>query len=122
MPAQRDAAQKLAHDLACRHIPFEALYTTRHDVLAVCAIEQGATKDSGLQSNYLKPSILVMDLTALPKKTPMLVEAERRGCEIVPPRRLLLEQAILLMRLMTDKEVTRAKLEAVLAELAPDEE
>jgi 3-dehydroquinate dehydratase/shikimate dehydrogenase len=118
----RDAAQKLAHDLACRHIPFEALYTTRHDVLAVCAIEQGATKDSGLQSNYLKPSILVMDLTALPKKTLMLVEAERRGCEIVPPRRLLLEQAMLLMRLMTDKEVSRAKLEAVLAELAPDEE
>jgi 3-dehydroquinate dehydratase/shikimate dehydrogenase len=118
----KNASQKLAHDLGCRHIPFEALYTTRHDVLAVCAVEQGLTKESGVQASYLKPSITVMDLTELPKKSPLLIEAQRRGCEIVPPRRLLLEQAMQILRLMTEKEVSREKIEAVLAELAPDEE
>lgn len=118
----RDAAQKLAQEFGCRHVAMEALYSTRHDVLAVCAIEQGPAKEAGVQGNYLKPSITVMDLTALPKRSELLLEAQRRGCDIVPPRRLLLEQAILLLRLLAENEVPRATLEKVLLELAPDEE
>ena len=118
----KDAAHKLAQDMGCRHIPFEALYTTCHDVLAVCAIEQGPAKDSTLQANYLKPSITVMDLTAMPKKSPILIERCAAAAKSCRPAACCSSRPILLMRLMTEKEVSREKLEAVLAELAPDEE
>src|SRR5262249_48746844 len=40
--ASRDkpAVQALAQELACRHVQLDAVYTTLHDVLIVCAEEQ----------------------------------------------------------------------------------
>jgi 3-dehydroquinate dehydratase/shikimate dehydrogenase len=120
----RDAAHKIAQDFACRYIPFEAVYSTNHDAIVVCANEQGPVKSkngNGLKPSYLKPSITVMDLTSLPRKSPLLIEASKRGCDVVSPRLVLLEQAMLLLRLLTDQEPPREKLQEVLAGLAPDE-
>jgi hypothetical protein len=84
-------------------------------------VEHGPGKDSGLQPNYLKPSITVMDLTSLSQPSAFLMEAKRRGCDVVTPRRILLEQTILLLRLSANQEIAREKLDEVLAQLAPDE-
>src|SRR5262249_12784455 len=114
-----NASQKLAQALGCRHIPFEALFSTRHDVLAVCGIEHGPTKEGGLQANYLKPSITVMDLTSLPKKSPLVQEAQRRGCDIVPPRRIHLRQTVPLLPATIHKHLTRRQLAQHFSDLLP---
>jgi shikimate 5-dehydrogenase len=37
--------------------------------------------------------MVVLDLTALPRSTPLIREARMRGCAVVDPRRVLVEQA-----------------------------
>src|SRR5262249_20178302 len=63
---QRSAVQQLAQELQCRHIQFEALYTTPHDILVVCddeSPEGNAKKPAGksaIHAGYLRPGMTVM--------------------------------------------------------------
>jgi 3-dehydroquinate dehydratase/shikimate dehydrogenase len=122
----RATAQGVAQEIGCRYLPFEAMYSTKHDVLIVCAAEeedpmQGRVVPTNIHVGYLKPSITVMDVTRMPEKSDLLVEAEKRGCDVVTPRRLLLEQVVLALQLMTEQAVPREQIEPVLNELAPEE-
>jgi 3-dehydroquinate dehydratase/shikimate dehydrogenase len=128
--ASRDkaAAQALAQELGCRHVQLDAVYTTLHDVLIVCAEEQRhATLKSrggevGLHAGYLKPSISVMDLTALPRPSELLRGAEERGCAVVSPRHVLTEHVVRLTKLIAGKDADAAPVaEAIDATLGEDE-
>jgi shikimate 5-dehydrogenase len=44
------------------------------------------------KSSYLKPGMAVIDLTAGVRPTRFLREAAERGCAVVPPGRVLIEQ------------------------------
>jgi 3-dehydroquinate dehydratase/shikimate dehydrogenase len=110
----RNAAHALAQELECRCVQFEALYTTLHDVLAICAeekVRRARGGESGVHPGYLKPGMAVLDLTAGPGKSNLLREAETRGCAIVSPHRLWLDQVALQARLLTGKEVPRQPLQ-----------
>jgi 3-dehydroquinate dehydratase/shikimate dehydrogenase len=97
----RDAAHHLAQQLKCRFVQFEALYTTIHDVLIVC----DKVKQGSIHPGYLKPSMTVLDLTSPLEKSPLLREAEARGCTVVTPQQLWLEQVSLQTHLLTGKNV-----------------
>lgn len=101
---------QLAQEIGCRFILFEALYSTMHDVLVVCAEEkqENAMKpgSAGVHAGYLKSGMTVMDLTASVRKSPLLREAELRGCITVPPREMLLSQLEQQVKLLTGKTVT----------------
>jgi 3-dehydroquinate dehydratase/shikimate dehydrogenase len=99
----RDAAHRLAQELGCRFVKFEGLYSTAHDVLIVCEGGQGP----GVHPGYLKPGMTVLDARAALGHSPLLVEAAQRGCSVVSPQQLWLEQAALQARLLTGKEVPR---------------
>src|SRR5262249_34199405 len=106
----RAAAQQLAQALACRFVQFEAVYTTMHDVVIVCDDEAELAKSrkgeaAGLHPGYLRPGMTVMDLTSTTEKTPLVREAQLRGCSVVTPRQLLLGQLELQTRLLTGKDV-----------------
>jgi 3-dehydroquinate dehydratase/shikimate dehydrogenase len=121
----RAVVQNLAAELECRHILFEALYSTMHDVLIVCDQEKeykSRTEDSGVHPGYLKSNMTVMDLTATLDKSTLLREAERRGCAIVSPRQMLLDQLALQARLMTGKEVPPEVLAQAMPEIVEEEE
>jgi 3-dehydroquinate dehydratase/shikimate dehydrogenase len=105
----RDAAHQLAQEMQCRFVQWEALYTTIHDVLIVCDGE------SAIHPGYLKPGMTVLDLTAPLQASELLREAEARGCGVVSPRELWLEQVSLQAHLLTSKEVSRQ----VLADAVP---
>jgi 3-dehydroquinate dehydratase/shikimate dehydrogenase len=107
----RGAAHQLAQQLKCRLVQFEALYTTIHDVLIVCDEE----KQGAIHPGYLKPSMAILDLTSPLEKSPLLREAEGRGCVVVTPQHLWLEQVSLQSRLLTSKDVPRQ----LLADAAP---
>jgi shikimate 5-dehydrogenase len=91
-----------------------------HDVLIVCDDEKEMAKSrkadaGGVHAGYLKPSMVVLDLTAMLHKTPLVREAELRGCSVVTPHALLLDQIETQARLIAGKEVPRA----VLAQAVP---
>ena len=142
----RQAAHALAQQLDCRFVPFEALYTTMHETLVICSDEKdqsrererppigaGSVSDRGRQqeraeqtteavhSGYLRPGMTVMDLTALPRKSAFLHEAQTRDCRVVEPQQILLELALLQTHLIAGQHVPREPLQKVLDELIEDE-
>jgi 3-dehydroquinate dehydratase/shikimate dehydrogenase len=110
----REAAHRLAQELECRYVQWEALYSTNHDVLIVCD-GGGAEEDAGIHPGYLRRSMTVLDARAGLQKSALLGEAEARGCAVVVPRQLWLEQIAVQARLLTGKEVPRQ----LLADAAP---
>jgi 3-dehydroquinate dehydratase / shikimate dehydrogenase len=115
---KKKAGQELAHELGCRHVQFEALYSTMHDVLVVCDEEKeevhGKPGAAGVHPGYLKPGMTVLDLTAGLRKSALLREAEARGCTAVAPREVFLDRVELQARLFTGKQVPREVLSAAL--------
>jgi 3-dehydroquinate dehydratase / shikimate dehydrogenase len=113
----RNAVQQLAQELQCRHIQFEALYTTAHDVLVVCDDEtpEGNAKKpagkAGIHAGYLGPGMTVMDLTGAGGTTSLLREAEVRGCKVILPKRVLLGQVAAQAELITRKATAMEVLE-----------
>jgi 3-dehydroquinate dehydratase/shikimate dehydrogenase len=100
----REAAHQLAQKLKCRFVQLEALYTTIHDVLIVC-------DEVKIHPGYLNSSMTVLDLTSPLQPSALLRDAEARGCAVVAPRQLWLEQVLLQAHLLTSKEVPRKLIE-----------
>jgi 3-dehydroquinate dehydratase/shikimate dehydrogenase len=119
----REAARQIAQTFECRHIQFEALYTTLHDVLVVCSDEAESAKTKAVvRPSYLKAGMTVLDLTVLPRQSDLLREAAQRGCTVVSPRAVLLDQVGLQLKLIAGKEVPRDVLEAALNGVMEPEE
>jgi 3-dehydroquinate dehydratase/shikimate dehydrogenase len=130
----RQAAHALAQQLDCRFVPFEALYTTMHDVLVLCGDPQDQSRGSPshspgrpeqagqpVHSGYLRSGMTVMDLTGLPRKSAFLRDAQSRDCRVVEPRQILLELGLLQTHLIAGREVPREPLEEAFANLIEDE-
>ena len=121
-------AHDLAKELDARHIPLEALYSTMHDVLVVCSEEKqpvsskGHSEGASIHAAELKRGMVVMDLTSMPKKSALLREAEAHGCQVVSPRRILLEQLHQQTRLLSGKEVPLQRLNEILSEVIEEED
>ncbi len=127
--ASRDpgGAQLVAQMFQCRHIQFEAMYSTMHDILCVCSEEREKLKDkarsgeAGVHGGYLKPGMTVMDLANMPHKSSLVKEAGPRGCNVVEPRQILQAQLELQVRLITGKEPPRDVIQQALAAAIGDE-
>jgi hypothetical protein len=95
-------------------VQFEALYSTMHDVLIVCDEEKeevkGRSGAAGVHPGYLKAGMTVLDLTAGLRTSPLLREAEARGCTAVPPRELFLDHVEAQTRLFTSRQPPSAVL------------
>jgi 3-dehydroquinate dehydratase/shikimate dehydrogenase len=115
----RAVAQAIAKGLECRAIQFEALYSTMHDVLVVCDEDRERVAAHGrklaVHPGYLRPGMTVMQLTPGLHKSTLLRAAEARGCAIVTPYQVWLEQVGRQARRLTGKEVARQ----LLADAAP---
>jgi shikimate 5-dehydrogenase len=105
---KKKAVQDAAQALGCRHVQFEALYSTLHDVLIVCDEEKeefkGRPGAAGVHPGYLKAGMTVLDLTAGLRRSTLVREAETRGCNVVQPRELFLDRLDLQERLFTGKQ------------------
>jgi 3-dehydroquinate dehydratase/shikimate dehydrogenase len=119
---ERKAATELAQALECRHIQFEALYSTMHDILVVCSEERetskakGSSAEAGIHAGYLRPGMAVMDLTTAGRSV-LLEEAQARRCAVVAPKDLLREQLALQIELLTNKLAPRDVIEDRLTQL-----
>jgi shikimate 5-dehydrogenase len=124
---QKEAATRLARDLGGRIIPFDAVYSTTHDVLIVCNDEPTAASKAGAPEGPLHPGVLrpntgVLDLTALPLRSALAREAMARACVVVPPRQVMLQQLQRQVRLITGKQVSEETLMESLTAVLGEEE
>src|SRR5205814_6662008 len=109
-----------AHELQCRHIRFELLYTTTHDVSAVCDDESSerntkrSAGKSGIHASYLRPGITVMDLSGTGGTTALLRKAETRGCNVIAPKQAFLRQLAAQAELLTGKKTPGEALQQAL--------
>jgi 3-dehydroquinate dehydratase / shikimate dehydrogenase len=116
----RKAIQKIAEQLRCRWVQFEGIYSTMHDVLIVCGEAsdrrpgQPEVPDRGaVQPGYLKPSMAVMDLSALPKDSALYFDAQSRGCAVVSARETVLGHVELIVHTVAGQNVPRQVLEQI---------
>jgi 3-dehydroquinate dehydratase/shikimate dehydrogenase len=125
---EKKAAQQLAQSLECRYVQFEGLYTTMHEILIVCdeekehAKSKGPEAQTGIHTGYLHRGMAVMDLTAEARMSPLLREAQERGCPIVAPRQILREHLAIQARLITGVAVPSEALDSALDVALPEEE
>ena len=84
--------------------------------------DKARSGEAGLHSGYLKPTMSVMDLTSMPRPSVLLRDAAVRGCGVVSPRQLLVQQLQLQFRLIAGKEAPRELLEAALTSTVGAEE
>jgi 3-dehydroquinate dehydratase/shikimate dehydrogenase len=118
----REAAHQLATKLECRYVQFEALYTTMHEILVVADHEKehgkgkGSTTEGGVHPGYLRPAMTVLDASPSAGESPLLHEAQARGCRVVSPRLLLRSQLALQAQLLTGKTVPGEVLDGALPE------
>jgi 3-dehydroquinate dehydratase/shikimate dehydrogenase len=121
----RDDGARFSRQFGGRHVGIEGVYSMMHDVLLIAgntALDGGADDDSkSLRPSYLKAGMAVMDVTDIPRKSPFLIEAEGRGCAIVPPKELLLAQVQAQVKRLTDRDIPLEVLEKALDGLCDDE-
>jgi 3-dehydroquinate dehydratase/shikimate dehydrogenase len=84
-----------------------------HEILIVC-------EDSDLHPGYLRPGMTVLDVTTQLRKSAFLWAAERRGCRVVSPQQVLVEQVARLVKSLTGKEVSEEALVEVMKPLMDD--
>jgi len=119
---QRKAGQELAQQLGCRYMQFDALYAISHEVFILCDEEKAPTAGAGgIHPGFLKPGMVVIDLTAALRRTLLLQSAADRGCLIVEPAQLLLDELQAIAGKITGKAVPRDVLEKALPEHLRDE-
>ncbi len=92
----RSAAQRLSQIFGGRHVATEAVYSTMHDLLVIGG--EAPSEDAEAEADelpvhpgYLRASMTIADLTSIPRRSRLLQEGRIRACNLVDPRRLLVE-------------------------------
>lgn len=120
----RNAVKTASQTFGGRQVLWEAVYATSHDVLVIGhdgAKPANADKDDmPFHPGFLKPGMVVVDLTAGVRPSKFQREAMSRGCGVVTPGRLLVEQVREHVRKLGG-EVPAAVLSEKLAGWLPEE-
>ncbi len=124
----RTLAARMSQAFGGRQVAWEGIYATTHDVLIVSRDERLVDEDADAEQSmpihpgYLKTSMTVLDLTTMPRRSPFLQEAKLRGCSIVAPSKLLIEQVREQVKRITGHEASSKELSDKLATWFDEEE
>jgi shikimate 5-dehydrogenase len=109
----RKEAQHLAQEVSCRHVRFEELYSTLHDVLIVCEEEHDPNKKgapAGVHPGYVHEGMTVVDLTSPLRPSELLEAARRAGAHPIMPKQLFVAQLTEQLKSFTQKEAPQGVL------------
>ena len=120
----KEASQALSQTFGGRHIAWEAIYATGHDILVLAQDDssEAAGDEMPLRPGYLRPGMAVLDLAGGMQLTPFQLEAKTRGCVAVSPHRLLVEEVLEHVRKLGGGDVPVELLDEKLATWIPLEE
>jgi 3-dehydroquinate dehydratase/shikimate dehydrogenase len=101
-----DRAQKLASEVGCRFVAWEARHSQLCDLLVNCtAVGMHPNVDeSPIHASFLKPGLKVFDTIYTPESTLLIKDARTRGCHVVTGGDMFVRQAAAQFRLFTGKE------------------
>lgn len=124
---QKDAAHTMSQTFGGRHLLWDAIYTTSHDILVIGRDGPRSAEDilsddetMPLHPSYLKSGMTVLDLTAGVRPSKFLREAQSRGATIIGGGQLLLEQVRTCVERIVGVPVPREPLQAKLDEWFAD--
>jgi 3-dehydroquinate dehydratase/shikimate dehydrogenase len=101
-----DRSHKLAEDVGCRAVEWEARHSVVSEIVINCT-SVGMTPnvdETPLHPSYLKPGLVVFDTVYTPENTLLIKEARARGCHIVTGVDMFVRQAGQQFRLFTGTE------------------
>jgi shikimate 5-dehydrogenase len=82
-PDDREARQR-AEASECRFVPFQNLYETLADIIVIAdARVTLGVRHGQLNPSLFRPTMTVLDLANLPAPSPILEEAQFRGCRTI---------------------------------------
>ncbi len=123
-----ERARKLAEEVGCRYIDWEA----RHSVTCELVINGTSVgmhpnlDESPLHPSFLKHGLMVLDTVYTPETTLLVKEARNRGCIVVTGVDMFVRQAVLQFQLFTGKEapleLMRSQIKRALSPVALREE
>lgn len=101
-----EKAQKLAAEIGCRHVPWDARGTVVCDVVINCTCVGMVphVDESPLRQTFLKPPLMVFDTVYRPEQTLLIKQARERGCHVLTGVDMFIRQAALQFQLFTGHE------------------
>ena len=124
----KEAVAGAAATFGGRQMLWEAVYNTSHDVLVIGrdgsrkVSDDPSEEETTLHAGYLKPGMCVADLLCGLKPSKFLREAKARGCGIVSPGRLIIEQVRETVRRLGGGDISAETLQETLNNWIGDEE
>ena len=107
-------AQRVARKVGVRCVPFASLYDTLADVVILTDpnLIAGYTK-SEMNPSYLWPHMTLLDVCRLPEDSAFSTEARERGCKIVEPADVYIDQLSAQFKVITGQELPAEAYQAV---------
>jgi 3-dehydroquinate dehydratase/shikimate dehydrogenase len=101
-----ERAQKLAADVGCNFVYWEARHGVACDLLANCTPVgmHPNVDESPIHPSFLKPGLKVFDTIYTPESTLLVKEARARGCHVITGVEMFVRQAALQFHLFTRRE------------------
>lgn len=101
-----DRAQKLAGQVGCRFVAWEARHNTLCDLLVNCTAVgmHPDVDDMPVHASFLKAELAVFDTVYNPENTLLIKEARERHCKVLTGVDMFVRQAAMQVRLFTGKE------------------
>jgi 3-dehydroquinate dehydratase/shikimate dehydrogenase len=98
-----DRGHRLAEEVGCRAIDWEARHSGIHEIVINCTSVGMAphVDESPLHPSFLRPGLIVFDTIYTPETTLLVKEARARGCHVVTGVDMFLRQAGLQFQLFT---------------------
>src|SRR5262249_35147640 len=101
-----DRAHRLAEEVGCRAVDWEARHSNIAEIVINCTpVGMSPNLDeSPLHPSFLKPGLVVMDTIYNPETTLLVKEARLRGCHVITGVDMFVRQAGLQFKLFTGQD------------------
>lgn len=114
-----ERAQKLANEVGCRYVAWEARHNQICDLLVNCtAVGMHPNVDeSPIHASFLKPGLKVFETIYTPEATVLIKDARTRGCHVITGGDMFVRQAAAQFKLFTGQEPPIEKMRAELTHM-----
>ncbi len=102
-------AQAIAAELGVRFVPYQNLYNTLADVILIADQNLSiGTKKEEFNPSYLRPTMVVLDVTTMTQDSPIVKEARSRGAKVLSPVDVYADQLATQFKSATGQEIPAA--------------
>ena len=100
-------AKKMAAEFGAVHVSWSAMYDTVAEYLFLTdpAIDIGQQGSRQLNPSILREHMTVIDVSRFPGESPLLDEARARGCVVIEPTEIYIQQLSMQFRAITGKDL-----------------